>query len=333
MPLVHASRPREEMEQVAIEEWMAASPVYSRRTQRALALRRRRRADDPEEHPARHRRAAPLHGLPLPGRRRRARRVLARALRRAHGRRADGRGVRARDVPRRSRTRPSTRPRSRRTRARRCGRSTARRASRPTASRTATGRSTIDRRRRTGRRAPERRDRRAVARSRAIAIDEPDGDAEPGGWDDYTGDFDPDFELEDLSHSRARRRAAGGRGAEPPAVPRVPARGRAARTATTKRRAINPQVFTGLAGLTAQRLRDALGIDGDDATAIAKLLQLHPMFYPRTYVDLAVEVVDDDARALRDRSLPRARRGRRVHVVRAARRRRRPRRSTRSCRR
>ena len=36
MPLVHAGRPREEMEQVAIEEWMAASPVYSRRMQRAL---------------------------------------------------------------------------------------------------------------------------------------------------------------------------------------------------------------------------------------------------------------------------------------------------------
>src|SRR5436305_9489285 len=36
MPLVHAGRPREEMEQVAIAEWMAASPVYSRRTQRAL---------------------------------------------------------------------------------------------------------------------------------------------------------------------------------------------------------------------------------------------------------------------------------------------------------
>ena len=57
---------------------------------------------------------------------------------------------------------------------------------------------------------------------------------------------------------------------------------------------INPQVFTGLAGLTAQRLRDALGIDGDDAAAIAKILQVHPVFFPRTYVDLSVEVVDDE---------------------------------------
>ena len=36
MPLVHTDRPREEMEQIAIEEWMAASPIYSRRTQAAL---------------------------------------------------------------------------------------------------------------------------------------------------------------------------------------------------------------------------------------------------------------------------------------------------------
>src|SRR6266704_824520 len=36
MPLVHANRTREEMQNVAIEEWMAASPIYSRRMQRAL---------------------------------------------------------------------------------------------------------------------------------------------------------------------------------------------------------------------------------------------------------------------------------------------------------
>ena len=38
MPLVHTGRTREEMQQIAIEEWMAASPIYSRRTQRALGF-------------------------------------------------------------------------------------------------------------------------------------------------------------------------------------------------------------------------------------------------------------------------------------------------------
>ncbi len=33
-----------------------------------------------------------------------------------------------------------------------------------------------------------------------IPVRTPEGDAEPGGWDDYDRDFDPDFQLEDLSH-------------------------------------------------------------------------------------------------------------------------------------
>ena len=55
-----------------------------------------------------------------------------------------------------------------------------------------------------------------------------------------------------------------------------------------------PGVFTGLAGLTAQRLLPAMGIDGGDAAAMAKLLQMHPMFWPRTYIDTSVDVLDAD---------------------------------------
>src|ERR1700675_1585884 len=33
-----------------------------------------------------------------------------------------------------------------------------------------------------------------------IPVRTPDSDAEPGGWSDYDRDFDPDFELEDFSH-------------------------------------------------------------------------------------------------------------------------------------
>ena len=54
-----------------------------------------------------------------------------------------------------------------------------------------------------------------------------------------------------------------------------------------------PQVFTGTAGVAAGRLPAVLGIAGDDAEAIAKLLQLHPVFHPRTYVAPAIEVLDD----------------------------------------
>src|SRR5262249_38266227 len=33
-----------------------------------------------------------------------------------------------------------------------------------------------------------------------IGVEEPAASSEAGGWDDYSGAFDPDFQLEDLSH-------------------------------------------------------------------------------------------------------------------------------------
>jgi hypothetical protein len=125
-----------------------------------------------------------------------------------------------------------------------------------------------------------------------IGVRTPEADAEPGGWADYSGDFDPDFELEDLSHSMlvvALQEVA----VQSHLLFRAFLLSVAQHYGDDEAAAMNPQVFTGLAGMTAQRLRDAMAIDGDDAAAIAKLLQVHPMFFPRTYVDFSVAVVDD----------------------------------------
>jgi hypothetical protein len=131
------------------------------------------------------------------------------------------------------------------------------------------------------------------AKVATIGIRMPAGDAEPGGWSDYSGEFDPDFELEDLSHSAlvvALQEIA----IQSHLLFRAFLLSVSQHYGDAEAAAINPQVFTGLAGLTAQRLRTALGIAGDDAEAMAKLLQVHPIFYPRTYVDLSVEVVDEN---------------------------------------
>lgn len=117
--------------------------------------------------------------------------------------------------------------------------------------------------------------------------------AEPGGWDDYDRDFDPDFALEDLSH-RALVVALQEFAVQSHLLFRSFLLTVAQRYGEDEAARINPRVFTGLAGLTAQRLRTAMKIDGDGADAIAKLLQLHPTFYPRTYVDIAVELVAED---------------------------------------
>jgi hypothetical protein len=55
--------------------------------------------------------------------------------------------------------------------------------------------------------------------------------------------------------------------------------------------ALTRQQFTGVAGIAARRLKQALGL-GDDLDAAAALLRLHPAFLPAAYVDLDVALSD-----------------------------------------
>jgi len=127
----------------------------------------------------------------------------------------------------------------------------------------------------------------------SIDVERPAGDAEPGGWADYSGPFDPDFELEDLSHPTlviALQEVA----VQSHVLFRSYLLAVSQAFGEERVREVAPGVFIGLAGLTAQRLRPAMGIEGDDAAAIAKVLHVHPMFWPRTYVDVSVDVLDDE---------------------------------------
>jgi hypothetical protein len=128
-----------------------------------------------------------------------------------------------------------------------------------------------------------------------LALDDPGRDAEPGGWADYSGDFDTDFELEDLSH-RALVIALQEVAAQSHLLLRGFVYAYGDRSSAAEAEALVPQVLTGLGGLTSQRLCPALGIERDtgDAAAIAKVLQLHPSFHPRAYVGFDVERVDAD---------------------------------------
>ncbi len=201
MPLVHTGRTREEMEAIAIEEWMAASPVYSMRTQRALDfgggdvptilkniqidvgapphfMDFRCRVDD-----ANHGEFWLAHCGALLD-------VEPMGEDYVHGM------CHAIEDPTFDATAGATNPRAQ-----------VRPVHRPP--RVPAGREphchwtiTID---------PDfppvdsHPYRAIVERSKiaTIAVEEPSAagsDEEPGGWDDYAGEFDPDFELEDLSH-------------------------------------------------------------------------------------------------------------------------------------
>ncbi len=118
------------------------------------------------------------------------------------------------------------------------------------------------------------------------------GGTEPGGWDDYSGEFDPDFELEDLSH-RALVTVLQEVAVQSHLLLRGFAISVAERYGEEVALDLLPQIFTGLGGMTAQRLVPVLELDKRDAADIARLLSLHPMFWPRTYVDLRLEVADD----------------------------------------
>ena len=115
--------------------------------------------------------------------------------------------------------------------------------------------------------------------------------AEGGGRDDYAGAFDPDLQLEDFSHSALVRIAQ-----------EFCLQGhllvRSFMTAIDERwgddvaRQIATQQFIGSAGIAAERVAAAMQISGGGGTdleAIAKLFQLHPVFYPRPYVRFQVE--------------------------------------------
>jgi len=109
-----------------------------------------------------------------------------------------------------------------------------------------------------------------------------------GGRDDYAGDFDADFRLEDLSHRalvgvcqefllqnhllvRALMMEVADRGGEE----------LAARIGTAQ--------FIGAGAVAAGRVQRAVGISGSGVAPIVKMLQLHPAFVPE-YVRLGAAV-------------------------------------------
>jgi hypothetical protein len=53
------------------------------------------------------------------------------------------------------------------------------------------------------------------------------------------------------------------------------------------------RMWIGHAMVGVERLQKYLGIEGDDIETMAKVLQLHPNFHPRTYVDFRVEVTGE----------------------------------------
>jgi len=292
MPLVHAGRPREEMEQIAIEEWMAASPIYSRRTQRAFRFGSgdvptimknlqldigaphqfmdfRCRVDDADHGEFWLAHCGALLDVEPMG--------VEYVQGMCHSIEDPTFDATAVATNPRAQVRPIHRPpRVPSDRHPHCHWTVVIDPAFPEVQ--------------------PHPNLAIVGASKAATIPTEVSDAaarsEPGGWDDYSGDFDPDFELQDLSH-RALVVALQEVAVQSHLLLRSFAVSVSQHYGEDAALELLPQIFTGLAGITAQRLVPVLGIEERDATAIARLLRFHPVFWPRTYVDLRIEVLDD----------------------------------------
>jgi len=138
-------------------------------------------------------------------------------------------------------------------------------------------------------------ERVAASEIARLRVSLPERDAEPGGWPDYAGPFDPEFQLEDLSH-RALLAADQEFAVQSHLLARSFLLCVEQRFGADFAREVGRRQWTGIAGLAAERLRRALAIEGDGPDAIAKVLQVHPSFHPRDYVDLRLALEDGGVR-------------------------------------
>jgi hypothetical protein len=126
------------------------------------------------------------------------------------------------------------------------------------------------------------------------AVDDPGAGTDPGGWDDYSGPFDPDFQLEDLSQ-RALVIALQEVAIQSHLLIRGYCLALAARADDETATATAARMAVGLGGVTAERLSRAFALD-EGAPGLAALLQIHPFFWPRTYVHPVIALDGDRVR-------------------------------------
>jgi hypothetical protein len=126
-----------------------------------------------------------------------------------------------------------------------------------------------------------------------IPIDGPDESREPGGWSDYSGPFDPGFQLEDFGH-RALLVVCQEAAVQAHLLARAFMLCVSQREDDATAIELGRRQWIGAAALATHRLKKALAIEGDGIDAVAKAFQLHPHFLPRAYVDFSVKVTGSE---------------------------------------
>lgn len=126
------------------------------------------------------------------------------------------------------------------------------------------------------------------------------GGQHAGGWEDYSGPFDPEFCLEDLS-TPALLTALDEFALQSHLLLRALLLVLERRFGAEARAGWMPRLVRGWCGLTAQRLRDAFALE-ETLDGVLSLLALHPMLHPAAYTGFRLDddrvqlgpVLDDD---------------------------------------
>jgi hypothetical protein len=126
-----------------------------------------------------------------------------------------------------------------------------------------------------------------VSLSAAAQLPLPSYGGQGPGWDDYSGPFDPDFCLEDLSYTGLRT-ALDEFALQSHLLLRALLLVLEKRFGADRRGEWMPRIVRGWCGLTAQRIRDAFEIP-ETLDGALTLLSLHPMLHPVAYTGFRLE--------------------------------------------
>ena len=132
----------------------------------------------------------------------------------------------------------------------------------------------------------------AESKLASVPIEVPASDGEPGGWPDYSGPFDPGCQLADFSH-RALVALDQEFAVQAHLLVRSYMLSQADHYGEQAAQELGRRQWIGHGALAVVRLQEHLGIAGDDIETLAKVFQLHPNFQPRTYVDFRIEVTGE----------------------------------------
>jgi hypothetical protein len=126
-----------------------------------------------------------------------------------------------------------------------------------------------------------------------VALVDPGQSREAGGLEDYSGAFDPHLQFEDFSH-RALQLVLQENALQTLLLAHSYTCSQTNNYGDEVGRRFSERSWVGHGRVAVERFQRSLGLDGDDIETMAKVFQLHPHFYPRSYVDFRVEITGPD---------------------------------------